>query len=77
METTFENAKVKDLVYIGVKPFTIKSQGAEGFAVEETDLYFKHDGSLMGWPEIGQIVFWEPIHIVAPPRPKRKVKVNK
>ncbi len=81
METTFENIKIGDKVWSlfhgwgrVIEFSAFKQLGIEFGEERNYFLWFEVSGTLKGSVYHRQVLFWDEIQIVAPPRPKRKVK---
>lgn len=82
-ETDFRNAREGDLLFLAsgkkvcVKHIAASPPNNSAFIEIDMGSYianFNFNGELEGFSELGQVLFWSPVHIDPPPRPKRKVK---
>lgn len=71
----FDGIKVGDLVYFVNDPkgYPVDEMFSEYFKADNWEIQF--DGVLNGafLRNFGQIVFWQPVHIDPPPRPKKLI----
>lgn len=77
----FDGIKIGDKFYTGMMEWTVGGiwdipsgtlmfNGVRGIT---SSPFFDIDGNLLGHPSSGQMAFWQPVEIVPPPRPKRKI----
>lgn len=76
-ERYFDGVQLRDSVYAGVQGMVVDYIRPDGgFSVKAPDgtcYVVDSDGKLINFEELGQMFFWQPVHIKPPPRPKRVV----
>jgi len=56
-----------------VSKVTVDDFSLENDSIGEDESWFSLDGELLGFEELGQILFWQKPDFTPPPRPKKRV----
>jgi len=79
----FDGIRIGDRFYVGGKELTATNispgemyfyDNLENEGERRCDLLIDFNGRPFSWPDLGQIAYWQPVHIDPPQRPKRLVK---
>jgi len=74
----FDGIKVGDKFYVGEKEYVVgECNGMEFCDAKREGPYWDYSGVMFKFPYLGQLAFWQPVHIDPPPRPKRMVTKEK